>query len=338
MKIMRGVAAMLAMGALAACAQNTGLDGPADPAARDGVARTAPTGRPAVQPRWTSCAAALPPGRTPDEDTSATVPIDLPRLGDGFTPVAAMVCARENRRRADGGEDLVATEGRATDIAALVAALRLPDAAPTTQACTDDLPMVPWFALVDARGRWVRPGTPADECGKIRTEVRTAVRAVTLAPVSAHAIRETVSAGAAAAGCEQDWSDMIAASPADGPRPAVAAPAPYTLAGEIRLCVYRVPAGEQGSAKPVGGFVHGGVLPAGKLSAVAARVRSLRPAAACRRPAGLFATLMPTGENAGRGSVYVELDGCRRVLRENADEASGLVQGDPTLVALLQKT
>jgi hypothetical protein len=66
-------------------------------------------------------------------------------------------------------------------------------------------------------------------------------------------------------------------------------------------------------------------------------VRSLRPAAACRRPAGLFATLMPTGENNGHGSVYVELDGCRRVLREDADEASGLVQGDPTLVALLQK-
>src|SRR5215467_14638832 len=139
-----------------------------------------PTGAPSVQPRWTSCAADAPPP-SPGGGLDA---LNLPRLGGDFTPRAVVICAEQVDQRADGGTDLVAAESRADDITGLVAALRLPDSRPTTGACTADLPTVPWFALLDAQGRWVRPGVPMDACDKVRIEVRDALAGLRLTRVS----------------------------------------------------------------------------------------------------------------------------------------------------------
>jgi hypothetical protein len=152
---------------------------------------TAPRGGPDVHERWTSCTTEVP---TPSADGGVDA-IAMPRLGSGFAPVSVVVCAQGPRQRPDGGTDLVATEGRADAIAALLAALRLPDEPHTNGPCTDDLPTVPWFALLDAQERWIRPGLPVDSCGKIRVEVRRAVDGLKLTEVSSRTIHAALSQG-----------------------------------------------------------------------------------------------------------------------------------------------
>ncbi|MFC7483557.1 hypothetical protein ACFQX7_31030 [Luedemannella flava] len=146
-----------------------------------------PTGTMAVRGQWTACADVEPSPLT----KVGAEELGLPRLGDDFTPVAAVVCTTALEKRPDGSEVLMATEGRAEDIAALLAALRLPDEPPTTGACRADLPGIDWVALVDADNRWGRPGTPGDPCGKIRVEVRDAVAALRLTEVSRRPLRES---------------------------------------------------------------------------------------------------------------------------------------------------
>lgn len=165
-RIVNGLAVTLAAAMLAGCGQ-----------AREQAAQP-PAGDPVVHPSWTSCAAEAP--------KRSYVGADRPppqRLGNNFTATAVVVCGEESVRRPDGRDDLVATESRAGDVAALVAALRLPDVPPTKDACSAEMLAVPWFALLDAQARWVRPGLPADACGKIRIEVRDALAALKLTRV-----------------------------------------------------------------------------------------------------------------------------------------------------------
>jgi hypothetical protein len=106
----------------------------------------------------------------------------------------------------------------------------------------------------------------------------------------------------------------------------------------VRLCLYRVPASEQGSEKPQSGFVAGGVLPAGRWAAVKRELQASRPAAPCTTPASRFALLAAHPQ----GDIFVELDGCRRLLAwatPPGDETSFEVlrQASATLPALLTK-
>jgi len=206
-------------------------------------------GTPAVHPQWTSCAAEAPQASV----AGGVDALALPRLGGGFAPAASIVCGQQVQRRADGGQDLVATESRAEDIAVLVAALRLRDEQPTDGACTADLPIVPWFVLLDEQGGWVRRGVPKDSCGKVRVEVRDAVSGLRLTRVAARVLNEIESARAAASGCSQGWADMVAVETrqSSGARRAVGS-APFPAGTQVRLCVYRVPSSEQGTVKPAG--------------------------------------------------------------------------------------
>lgn len=164
--ITHGVVIITVTFALAACAAPTAVRS----------AGGTPSGAPSISPRWTSCDADVPAlAAVPGVDALA-----LPRLAADFSPTAVVVCDRRPQSRSDGGQDLVAAESRSDDVAALVSALRLPDQPPATGACTMDLPIAPWFALLDAQGRWVRPGIPKDACGKIRSEVRQAIAGLSL--------------------------------------------------------------------------------------------------------------------------------------------------------------
>ncbi|MER7890773.1 hypothetical protein ABTX15_13200 [Micromonospora sp. NPDC094482] len=313
------------------------------PPTRDG-------GPPRIVERWTSCAAAAP-------EVGAGRPVPgaaagLPLLDDTFTPVAAVLCGQEARQRPGGGHDLVVTERRADEVTALVAALRLPDEPPSRGACTADLVLPPWLALLDERGRWLRPGIPADGCGKPRVEVRAALDGLRLSTVSTRTVREIESAEAAAAGCAQQWADMVAVQAASGPSPTRAAGTPPTQASSVgpsparaagpppiaaevavRLCVYRVPAPEQGGAKPAGEFAYGRVLPPDRWASVARALAATGPAAACATPAGRFALLRPA--HTPGPEVYVELDGCQRVLVLPTTGDPSLTQTDHTLTNLL---
>ncbi|GIF22474.1 hypothetical protein BJ973_002799 [Actinoplanes tereljensis] len=255
---------------------------------------------PVVQPRWESCAAV-----TPEEGTEG---LALPKLDDSFVPVSAVICRTVPVRRPSGGEDMVAAEDKAGDIAGLLATLRLPDEKPTNGACTADLVLVPYLVLLDADGRWIRPGVPVDACRKPRIEFRDALGQLKTERVSGRVVLELESDEAAASGCGQAWADMVWVIGENGGGNASLAPlAPENA--EVRRCVYRVPAKEQGGAKPAGEFETGGKLPAGTWAAVRRELTNAAPAGRCTTPASRFAVLTtPAGE------VYVEGDGCRRAL------------------------
>ncbi|HWS39329.1 MAG TPA: hypothetical protein VN408_42125 [Actinoplanes sp.] len=127
---------------------------------------------PTVHDRWESCEVAAPvPSSEPDEHPVA---FSLPLLGDGFQPVAVIACAEGPRLLPDDSLEWATRETRSEQITDLVAALRLPDQvqAPGSEGfCTMELPAIPWLALVDDAGRWIRPGIPFDGCEKPRPEV-----------------------------------------------------------------------------------------------------------------------------------------------------------------------
>ncbi len=262
----------------------------------------------------------------------------MPRLAATFVPVSLVLCDQQPRRRPDGGEDLVGTERSSTDVDALVSALRLPDEVPTDGMCTQEFVELPWFALRDAAGRWTRAAAPRDACRKPRTEVRQALAALQLDTVSTWAIRELDSAAAVKAACSQSWADMVWVETSQGLR-SRAAPMPPDLfngATTLRLCAYDVPAAERGTDKPGGSFVYGGLLQGPEQAVVAAELGRAGPVAGdCAAPARRFA-LLRTADDAGP-TIYVELDGCRRILLTPRSGAATLAQAGSTLVAVLAK-
>ncbi|WP_158566244.1 hypothetical protein [Micromonospora craterilacus] len=286
------------------------------------------SGSPEVHPSWESCGAAT--SETEVYLSGSQEALLLPSLDEGFQPVAAVVCRVVPQRRPNGGEDLVAVEERADDVAALVLSLRLPDQKSTESACTLELPFVPWLALLDAQGRWVRPGVPTDVCGKPRQEFRTAYDQLPAERVTTRVLREIESDEAVASGCSQQWADMVwVTGQFGGGQDTTPGVLPADDA-DVRVCVYQVPESEQGGGKPAGDFQSGGELAAGKWTAVKRELTAAGPAAACPTPASRFAVLhLPIG------FVYVEADGCRRALVEAGTGPSALRQGTARLTSLL---
>ncbi len=325
---MPGRAAVLAVGlalAVGGCASTAPVGG--GTAAGGGTGSQRSPGPLAIHSHWESCAATT---SAKDVDLgSSPEALLLPRLEEGFQPVAAVVCRVGPEQRPSGGSDLVAAEERADDVATLVAALRLPDRELRQYVCTADLPFVPWLALLDAQGRWVRPGVPKDDCNKPLPEFRTAYEQLPAKRVTTRVLRELESDQAVASGCRQMWSDMVwvagQSSSGQNDTPALA---PDNA--EVRVCVYRVPASEQGSGKPAGEFESGGKLPAGRWAAVRHELTTAGPASACRTQGSRFAVLhLPTG------LIYVEADGCRRALIDSDTGPGAIRQGTEKLTSLL---
>ncbi|MGI5238372.1 hypothetical protein [Dactylosporangium sp. CA-139066] len=285
--------AALALLLLAGCARPAAVGGPGTAAAD-------------VHDAWTSCAKAIDDPRS----SAGASALELPRLPADFTPAGVVVCAMDLQTRADGGQDEVMAERHGSKVDGLTAALRLPDKPLTATACDLDLPGVAWFAMIDAGGRWVRPGIAHDDCGKLRIEVRDAVEHLELRTVATTVLAEMKSAAAAKAGCEQQWSDMVGTVTSNEPAPQEHPFDPPK--SDVRLCVYTVPASEQGSAKPAGTFERGGPLPAATWTALRSAMLPAGPARPCPAHASRFALFRPAADNGGE--VYVELDGCYRML------------------------
>jgi hypothetical protein len=311
--LISGLALVFAAGA---CATTT--------TAGDGTGQS--PGTVTVHPYWESCAAAT--GSNDIHPDGAQDALSLPRLDDRFQPAAAVVCRSGPQRRPSGGSDLVALEERAEEVAALVAALRLPDEKPTDGACTMELQFVPWLALLDAQGRWVRPGVPVDGCGKPRPEFRTAYERLRTKRVTTRVLGEIESDAAVASGCSQTWADMVWVTGRFGggqgnvPDPLAADNA------QVRVCIYRVPGSEQGSGKPRGDFQSGGKLAPARWAAIRRELTAAGPASACTTPSSRFGVLHPPS-----GLIYVEADGCRRVLIDDGTGRSAMRQSTAELTS-----
>ncbi|MEU4474197.1 hypothetical protein [Micromonospora sp. NPDC023888] len=289
---------------------------------------------------WTSCAEAAPQAGAilSVPKTGAPTPAGVdPRIGrvdPAFTPVAAVLCGREIRPGPGGGRDQVATERRATQLAPLLAALRLPDQeSDRGVACSLEMLVPPWLALLDDQGRWLRPYLPTDACGKPRAEVRKALAELSTTLVDSRVVGQVEGPAAEAAGCAQRWTDLVWVETSNG-RPGPPAPATSPAAGPLRLCVYQVPPAERGGGKPAGDFVYGGPLPAERQAGVLRALANRRAVADCATPASRFAVLRPLDGGAGPDR-YVELDGCRRFLIAASTGGGQVGQGDDTLAALL---
>ncbi|MET8090391.1 hypothetical protein [Micromonospora sp. NPDC005220] len=287
---------------------------------------------------WTSCAKEAPRAGemipVPNAETSPPAGQEptIGRIDPAFTPVAAVICGREIRPGPTGGQEQIATERRAEEIAPLLSALRLPSERVGGEvACTLEMVIPPWLALLDDRGRWLRPHIPTDSCGKPRAEVIAALAGPQSATVDTRTVRQIESAAAEAAGCAQQWTDMVWVETRNG-RPGPPGPA-RSAVGPLRLCVYQVPASLQEGEKPAGDFVYGGQLPTERQAGVLRALNNRRAVVDCSTPATRFAVLRPL-DGAGPDR-YVELDGCRRFLVAPTTGGAQLGQGDDALAALL---
>jgi len=259
-------------------------------------------GAPEVHSSWQSCASGQHP---PAEDRTESR--WLAPLSPDFTPVAVVVCTTMPSTTAGGGQAMVATEQRADEVAALTAALRLPDERYSKATCPAEGVVVPWFVLLDAQGQWVHPGVPSGICGHPVAQFSAAFDALHLKTVATRKTGPATVAAATRTGCELTWADMVAvAVQTVPPTPVVTYGQPY---GEsVRLCVYRVPATELGSARPGGLFVTGTSLSSEQWGAMSSLLPENAPARPCTIPAGRFALL----QFGGPENMYVELDGCHR--------------------------
>jgi hypothetical protein len=329
----RGGAALAVSGVLtlvvAGCAGQVSGTGPADAqslASAEPAPDPRPSSAPRIHPRWRSCAGES--SMRPQDEGNDTVP--LLRFAGTFHPVAAVRCREDTQRRPDGGTDAIAVEDRADDVAALLAALRLPDAPPPSPEpsagdespgtiCTADGYIPPRLVLLDDQGRWVRPGIPRDVCGKPLAEATAAMDKLHWTRVTTRILGEVESAEAAASGCDQVFTDMVWFTGVYPPtRQGEIAPLADDAAS-VRLCIYQVKASGRDSEKPQGDFVSGGSLPTSRWAAVKRAVQTSGKATTCTTPANRFARL-----ETPRGDIYVELDGCRRLV------AQGVLPGDGT--------
>jgi hypothetical protein len=267
-------------------------------------------------PRWESC--------RQDREAGAADAGDLTPLGDDLTAVSAVICGADNEKRPDGSTWLIGTEDRSDAVTALVAALRLPGEPRSYLPCTADNPQVPWFALLDEEGHWVRPGVPRDACGKQRREVRAAVGALTRTRVATWPIEQLVTVEAAAAGCAQRWDADVVARHAQGDSWAPRVSRLFNAGSSVRVCVYRGPSAD---------FAYGGRLTAAQGRVIDKSVRAApRGDRKCAEPAGRFAVLHPSG---GGEAVHVELDGCRRVSVAPVNALPSLQRVTPAVLAML---
>lgn len=242
-------------------------------------------------------------------------------------PTAVLVCDAQTEVVPGDGEYLVAVRKRATQgLEPVLAALRLP--APPPPAGNNGCAAYAsqnWVVL-EIGGAPVTIATPVDTCQHRLPEVDTALAALVWTEVSRTRGEKLRSAAAVQADCQQ-WKDEILlpdlkpAGPADAP--VVPADDPVT-----KICFHRTeyPAGWTPASREVlAGVPTGGSTPDADLGTrLAALLRAATPATACSLRHTGFAVLF----TAKSGFVYVEVDGCRRVmgsdyrLRQGSEELS----------------
>lgn len=270
-------------------------------------------------------AATVPPARLADCPPT-TVGETMPPAA---APTAVLRCERRTELVPGDGEWTFDVRSRATaGLERLVAALRLPNEPRANEVCTMDL-RLPTVVLLEFSTHLLPVVTPKDECGKTRAEVLDAYRALRWTEVSRTRGTQVRSEAAVAGGCEV-WKDMLAIE-APTARPGGPGGVAALPAGQARVCRYHSvyppgwtpdAAGQVVTGQPESGFT---ASPAQATDVVAA-IGAAGPAGRCTRTHTTFAIV-----HLGDGEVYVELDGCLRILAEDGT----LRQGTQDLATLL---
>jgi hypothetical protein len=247
------------------------------------------------------------------------------------------LCSVGVRTSAGGDAVQVHLEQRTDDIAALLAYLARPSqnsTRPDTQACVAMGWTPPYLFLRDPDGRWLAPAIPHDVCGfpldqftdsgPLYTRLRYTDRVVGRG-------RVLESAAARASGCAMAWKDMITITAAGATSSPLTRGNPFGT-DKIRVCLYSVAKAERSSSTPTGDFVRGVVLdPTQRRRLLTAWTGTA--AADCRARANQFAVLQST---KGDPSLYVELDGCRRVFDPGTGAGTArLATANHSLIALI---
>jgi hypothetical protein len=263
------------------------------------------TGRPVrVAPKCVVTRAGWPgrPGRL----TSGPLPTN-------FHAVALLSCQTDDRTLADGSQwSYLVTKRGTQDLDALVAALDEPDDPPPTGdvACAASYESDPDIILIGSDGAAYRPRFPRGVCDVVKPDAIKALGRVPLHTVETQRLQQVVSALSARTGCEDAWKDMLAIEGA-GASDTI----PPAAGQRIKVCLYRVSA-QLVPPRPGYGGTPVGRLVAGRLltSAASARLTSAISAApvapACSRRHTRYVVLTGTD---WPGSLYLELDGCRRI-------------------------
>lgn len=279
---------------------------------------------------WTSCAATGGESAGGGYVTEPQAP--LKRLDPGFAPVSVVICEHTSRTRADGSEVLEQVERRGSGINALLAELRRPDVPRGNGSCSLVLSRMPWFALLDATGQWVRPALPSDECGS-NEQGEAVLRSIKTTTVDTKLLKVLVTAEAANSVCPQSHKDvitlMVDKGSSDLTRTGATVTDPWDGAAPLHVCVYDVPPGQTEG----GEFVSAKVLSATQREIVVSELAKAQPAegAACQGKSGRFVRVLADPDIA---SAYIELEGCNRVLIERNVGGRALVQASPQLLAL----
>lgn len=244
----------------------------------------------------------------------------------GFDPVLLISCEEQERTTPHDGEWTVLAEEHATSgLAAIVAALRStpPPPPPGEIACASDLPIDPWFLLVDRSGRVVLPVIPHDRaCDK---PIYLPLDKLHFTTVSTKRLRQQATAAELATGCTDSWKNEPRMMANDGySRPATSS---VTVASTpIDVCTYR-----SSSTDPeVGDFAGGVQLSAADATRIGRLMHADAPSAgAVCAPAGDYAVV-----HTNDGSwTYVSLSGCEAMY---VDEGQTWTAPVPDLVRAIK--
>jgi hypothetical protein len=251
---------------------------------------------------------------------------DLGPIPASFRPTAVVMCTDETRTVARDGTWAFLVEQRAdSGFSTFVDELRRPSDELSSGPCPGLLIIAPWFELIGPDGQGLRVAVPRDECSQPRESALNALRGLPFKTVKETRLGQVESQAAIDAGCAMRWKNMPAIEVGDGMARSSARDRVFpTTPNQLTLCRF--------SADPrdvtAGHFVSGKKLTGATIASVLAELEASQPASACTLTSSTFAVLTP---NPAGATVYVELDGCHRILTD----AHELRQASPALIALL---
>jgi hypothetical protein len=247
-------------------------------------------------------------------------------------PTAVIRCTAVRELIAGEGEWQFAVTSRATDLDLLVRLLRQGSEPQGGGMCPAIL-VLPTEVTLQIEGERLTVPTATNSCGQTTEPVQQAFSALHWTEVSRTRIAQLRPQAAVDGGCEYGKDVLAIVDGQPGQQAGATATGPgaaLTGTGALQVCRYRsvYPDGwTAGSNQGVDGEPRsGGTIDAARAEQVRQALARTGPAAACDRSHSTFAVLRD-----GPEIVYVELDGCLRVLIDEHDWR----QADQALVLLI---